>query len=112
MLRMPQAKYQPTEIQFDIWAVWKTTDLAMRLTSEDGIVRNANPAFFRLFGYSPREVIDQSLAIIFPKHLRKQARDQYAAAFQGRIDMPIYRFRALRANQTECHLESEICFIP
>jgi len=54
-------------------AVWETSGDAMALSDSEGIVIAANPAYYRLYGYTPEEVVGHSYAIIFPEKERKEA---------------------------------------
>src|SRR6476661_8810218 len=54
-------------------AVWETSADAMALSDPEGIVIAANPGYYRLYGYTPEEVIGHSYAVIFPEKEREVA---------------------------------------
>ena len=47
----------------------------------EGIVVAANPGYYRLYGYTPEEVIGHSYAIIFPEEEREVAMRNYKETF-------------------------------
>ncbi|NTU80228.1 MAG: PAS domain S-box protein [Chloroflexales bacterium] len=63
--------------------VWETSPDAMALSDAAGVVLLANPAYFRLYAYSPQEVIGRDFAIIFPQEQREAARQAYRAIFEA-----------------------------
>lgn len=62
-------------------AVWETSADAMALSDSEGIVITANPGYYRLYGYTPEEVIGHSYAIIFPEREREVAIRRYKETF-------------------------------
>jgi PAS domain-containing protein len=57
-----------TAVATDQWLrqLWEHTSEAMVLSDPGGIVLAANPAYYRLYGYGPEEVLGKSFALIFP----------------------------------------------
>ena len=53
----------------------------MALSDADGIVVDANPAYYHLYGYAPAEILGHSFAVIFPAELRAQVEAQYRELF-------------------------------
>jgi len=53
----------------------------MALSDADGIVLDANPAYYHLYGYKPEAVLGQSFAVIFPPEGRAWAEAQYRETF-------------------------------
>ena len=53
----------------------------MALSNPDGIVVDANPAYFQLYGYEPQDIIGQSFAINFPEDIRDWAEEQHRLTF-------------------------------
>ena len=92
-------------------AVWENASDAMALSTPDGIVFAANPAYFRLYGYAPEEVIGKNYAIIFPEEYRASAQELYTHIFQSPIISPSFEAMVRRANGTECFVESSYNFI-
>lgn len=62
-------------------AVWDAAPDALVLSDGEGIVRAANPAYYRLYGLTPEQVIDHSFSIIFPEAERSAADDAYRVVF-------------------------------
>ncbi|MEP6775765.1 MAG: PAS domain S-box protein [Chloroflexota bacterium] len=62
-------------------AVWETSADAMALSDPEGIVIAANPGYYRLYGYTPEEVVGHSFAIIFPEKEREVAIRRYKQTF-------------------------------
>jgi PAS domain S-box-containing protein len=54
-------------------AVWAAATDAIALSDAKGRVPAANPAYHRLYGYTPAEVLGQSFAVIFPPAERASA---------------------------------------
>jgi PAS domain S-box-containing protein len=63
--------------------VWEQTSDAMALSNAEGIVLAANPAYYRLYGYGPDEVIGKSFAVIFPSERRATAEVEYLDVFRS-----------------------------
>ena len=64
-------------------AVWEYASDAMALSAPDGTIIAANPAYFKLYGYSPEEVVGKNYSIIFPPEQREWAQQLYAHVFQS-----------------------------
>ena len=62
-------------------AVWEATDDALVLSDPDGVVLDANPAYYRLYGLTPAEVLGRSFAVIFPAAQRAWAEAEYRRYF-------------------------------
>ncbi len=92
-------------------AVWENASDAMALSTPDGTVFAANPAYFRLYGYSPEEIIGKNYAIIFPEEYRPSAQELYAHIFQSPIISPSFETMVRRADGTERFVESSYNFI-
>ena len=58
-------------------ALLDTTTDAVILLDEGNIVRFANPAIARVFGYSPEQVVGNDIAMLQPKHLQQRHRDAF-----------------------------------
>src|SRR5436305_14274614 len=77
-------------------AVWEHASDAMALSTPDGTVFAANPAYFHLYGYSAEDIIGNNYAIIFPEEHRTSAREMYDYFFQSptispSVETPIRR---------------------
>lgn len=92
-------------------AVWENASDAMALSTPDGIVFAANPAYFRLYGYSPEEVIGKNYAIIFAEEHRPAAQELYTHIFQSSIISPSFETMVRRADGTERFVDSRYNFI-
>lgn len=63
-------------------AIWEVTLDAMLLTTPEGEVIAANPAFFQFSGYTPEAIRGQNFLFIIPEDAREQAQVSYFAYFQ------------------------------
>src|SRR2546421_10941654 len=63
--------------------VWENASDAMALSTPDGTVFAANPAYFHLYGYPPEAVLGKNFAIIFPEEHRASAQEMYIYLFQS-----------------------------
>jgi len=66
-----------------IRTTWNLTTEALVLSDADGIVVAANPAYYRLYGLTPEDVLGKKFSINLPKHRRAAAQQDYRAIFQG-----------------------------
>ena len=92
-------------------ALWEGATDAMALSDRAGIVQAANPAYYRLYGYTPDEVIDHSFAIIFPPDMREWAMTQYQAVFHTSTPIPVYETTIRRKDGTERFVEARTMFV-
>jgi PAS domain S-box-containing protein len=74
------------ESQERLRATWDSATDAMSLSDPNGMVIDANQAYFSLYGYSRDEVVGKKFSIIFPKKIRKWAEDSYRSTFDGKLD--------------------------
>ncbi len=92
-------------------AVWKYASDAMALSSSDGTVFAANPAYFHLYGFPLEEVIGKHFSIIFPEEQRKTAHELYDYIFQSPAISPSFAVPVRRADGTERFVDSRYRFI-
>jgi PAS domain S-box-containing protein len=92
-------------------ALWEGASDAMVVSDYEGIVQAANPAYYRLYGYTADEVIDHSFAIIFPPDMREWAVTQYQAVFHTDSPIPVYETTIRRKDGTERFVEARTMFI-
>ncbi|HLQ29185.1 MAG TPA: PAS domain S-box protein [Ktedonobacteraceae bacterium] len=92
-------------------AVWESAFDAMALSTPDGTVFAANPAYFRLYGFPQEEVIGKHFSIIFPEEQRKAAHELYDYFFQSPTIGPSFVGPIRRADGTERFVESSYNFI-
>lgn len=83
----------------------------MALSDPDGIVRAANPAYYRLYGYEPDEVLAKSFALIFPPEQRGWAEAQYQEAFQREQSPPAVQSTVRSGTGLERIVESHVSFL-
>jgi PAS domain S-box-containing protein len=81
------------------------------LSDPDGTVLAANPAYYRLMGYEPEQVIGQGFALIFPEEQRAQAAEQYRAAFAAGERAPSFETVIRRADGAEVPVEARYDFV-
>ena len=92
-------------------AVWEYASDAMALSTPDGTVFAANPAYFHLYGFPQEEVIGKHFSIIFPEEQRKAAHELYDYIFQSPTLGPPFVGPVRRADGTERFVESRYNFI-
>jgi PAS domain S-box-containing protein len=92
-------------------ALWEGAADAMALSDHAGIVQMANPAYYRLYGYTAEEVIGHSFAIIFPQEMQEWAVAQYQAVFHTYTPIPMYETTIRRKDGTERVVEARTMFI-
>lgn len=92
-------------------AVWESAGDAMALSDADGIVIDANPAYYRLFGFTASDVIGHSFAIIFPPELRGWAEAEYRETFTRAQPAPSVETAIRQADGTERWVEVRYAFL-
>jgi PAS domain S-box-containing protein len=83
----------------------------MALSDPDGIVLAANPAYYRLSGYGPDEVLGTSFALIFPSDQRAWAEAQYREVFQSEQPPPVMQSVIRSKSGVERVVESRVSFL-
>lgn len=83
----------------------------MALSTPNGTVFAANPAYFHLYGFSQEEVIGKHFSIIFPEEQRNTAHELYDYIFQSPTLSPSFVGPIRRADGTERFIESRYNFI-
>jgi PAS domain S-box-containing protein len=92
-------------------AVWEAASDAMALSTADGIVHTANPAYYRLYGFQPEEVIGKTFSVIFPEEQRAWAEKLYEYFFSSPTISPSFEATIIRADGTERIVESSYSFL-
>ena len=92
-------------------AVWEHAADAMALSDPEGIVLLANPAYHRLYGYTPDQVLGRSFAVIFPEEERTNVEAQYQAIFAAEDLVPAYESVVRRADGIERVVEARYTFL-
>ena len=104
-----EAALRTSEARFH--AVWEATDDALALSDADGIVLAANPAYYRLYGLTPAEVLGQSFAVIFPADVRAWAAAEYRRLYSAPELEPSVESVVQRADGTARIVEAHYTFI-
>src|SRR5690348_8410413 len=92
-------------------AAWEASPDAMAVSDANGTVLAANAAYYRLYGYTPEEVLGHNFALIFPVEAREYAQELYIYMFRSpAISSPVESV-ARRADGYELFLESRYSFI-
>lgn len=91
--------------------VWDATSDAIALSSPDGIVLAANPAYLALYGYDEAEVVGHSFAVIFPPEQRAWAEEEHRAVFADPNAPGTYEARVRRKDGTERAVEARADFV-
>lgn len=68
-------------------SVWETALDAMVITDAAGTIQSANPAYYRLYGYQPDEMLGHSFAMVLPSARRTAAMEDYQRIFGGPNDI-------------------------
>ena len=92
-------------------AVWEYASDAMALSTPDGTVFAANPAYFHLYGFPQEQVIGKHFSIIFPQEQRKTAQELYDYIFQSPTLGPPFVGPIRRADGIERFVESHYHFM-
>lgn len=71
----------------------------------------ANPAYFRLYGYAPEEVVGRSFALIFPSEQRAWAEAQYQEVFRSELPSPVMQSVVRSRDGQERVVESRVSFL-
>ena len=91
-------------------AVWDRAADAMALSGPDGTVLAVNPAYCRLYGSTPMQLVGQSFAVIFPPEVRAEAEQQYRDIF-ARGEDSLHESRVRSADGIELIVEARASFI-
>jgi PAS domain S-box-containing protein len=83
----------------------------MALSDPAGIVLAVNPAYTRLYGYTPEETVGKEFAIIFPEAERAEARRQYRLAFARAASEDVYESVVRHADGQVRLVESRVAFV-
>lgn len=92
-------------------AVWEAAADAMSLSTPDGTVVAANSAYYRLYGYSPEEVIGKNFSLIFPEEQRPWAQELYRQLFRSPLLGVAVETPIIRSDGTERMVESRYTFL-
>jgi PAS domain S-box-containing protein len=92
-------------------AVWESASDAMALSDPKGVVIAANPAYSRLFRYTPEQVVGQNFAIIFPEAQRAEAAAGYLTVFAESERTPAFETVVQRADGSETIVEARYDFV-
>ena len=95
----------------DLAIVWATSPDAMALSDAEGIVVDANPAYYALYALTPEQVLGRSFAIIFPEAERAAAVERYLAVFRSAEPPPTFSVRVVRVGGSERTVESRVGFV-
>ena len=89
-------------------ALAQTATDAILITDADSVVRYANPAVERVFGYGPREVEGERLTKLMPEPFRERHAEgfqQYLETGRRTLEWDMVRFSGLHADGHEVPLE-------
>jgi PAS domain S-box-containing protein len=103
--------YEHTPAEETLRQVWEATSDAMAISDPEGIVLRVNPAYCRLYGYTPDQVIGHSFALIFPKEQQAWAVEQYKAVFAGNSVPATFESVVRRADESLRVVESRATFL-
>lgn len=102
MLRESEAKFR---------SVWESVSDAIAISDENGVVLNANPSYFDLYGYAKDEIIGKDFSVIFPKEVQETAMKTYKEIFNGVTRNRTVESEIQRSDGTKRIVESSYDFI-
>lgn len=108
----PEATTQPPgahDIHFR--SVWETAMDAMVVTDAAGIIQSANPAYYRLYGYEPPEMIGKHFTMVVPQEQREQVWASYQQVFTGPDEVEPVETVVRRADGSERMVEARFGFL-
>jgi PAS domain S-box-containing protein len=106
---VPEPRLKPREEWLS--EIWECASDAIALSDPSGVVVAANPAYHRLYGYEPADVLGKSFAIIFPEEERTYAEQQYREVFASELTPPILQSTVRRQDGGERVVETRVSFI-
>ncbi len=92
-------------------ATWDVALVAMVLSDKDGVVLEANNAYFKLYGYSKEEVVGKKFSIIFPPEFHAAAQEGYAKVFSGKSSTAIVEATVQSKDGSVHVVEAQYSFI-
>ncbi len=107
--RLQELQRQVNEERFR--SIWEHALDAMALSDPQGLVLMTNPAYHRLYGYSPEEVNGKSFAIIFPEEQRAWAIAEYQRTFVQPTIEPAVETTIRRKDGAERIVEARYHFV-
>jgi PAS domain S-box-containing protein len=102
LVRMSEQRFQ---------AVWEVASDAMALSTADGIVIAANPAYFRLYGYAPEMVLGQPFSVIFREEERRWADELYQIRYRSPVPVAAVETTVRRGDGSEGIVEASYTFL-
>ena len=91
--------------------LWEQTSEAMALSDAAGIVLAANPAYYKLYGFGPEEVLGKSFALIFPSDQRPRVEAEYREIFSSEMPPPVVQSTVRSKDGLERVVESRVSFV-
>jgi PAS domain S-box-containing protein len=91
--------------------LWEQTSEAMALSDAAGIVLAANPAYYKLYGYEPEEVLGKSFALIFPTDQQPNAEAVYREIFGAALPPPVVQSTVRSKDGSDRVVESRVSFV-
>jgi PAS domain S-box-containing protein len=108
----PEATTQPPDAHDTRFrSVWETAMDAMVVTDAAGIIQSANPAYYRLYGYEPPEMIGQHFTMVVPQERREQVWASYQQVFTGPDEVEPVETVVRRADGSERIVEARFGFL-
>ena len=98
-----------SEARFE--SLFEAASDAMTISDAEGIILEANPAYFQLFGYSAAEVIGHNFSIIFPEEQREWAVERFKQTFNGTDDSIIYETNTRHKDGSLRRIQSRVSYL-
>lgn len=103
--------HEHTPAEETLRQVWEATSDALAISDPEGIVLRVNPAYCRLYGYAPEQIIGHSFALIFPQEQQAWAVEQYKTVFAGDTVPAAFESVVRRADGSVRVVESRATFL-
>ncbi|MBA3875171.1 MAG: PAS domain S-box protein [Anaerolineae bacterium] len=110
-LELSQAQQSLRHSEDRFSSLFEVANDAMALSDAEGMVLEANPAYFQLYGFSAEEVIGHSFAIIFPAQQRQWAVERYQHLFSTAQDSQIYESNTLHKDGTPQIVQTRTAYL-
>src|SRR5438067_6881918 len=83
----------------------------MAISTADGIVQAANPAYYRLYRLSPEQINGKDFSVIFPSEQRESTMNLYNYVFSSPTSSSKFEDPVIRGDGTERIVEASYSFL-
>jgi two-component system cell cycle sensor histidine kinase/response regulator CckA len=82
------AEHQRSEVGRLFASVFETAPVGIAILDEAGLYLHVNPAYCRLYGYQPAELLGRGFWMMLPEEEEQQARRDHSAFLSGQGELP------------------------